>query len=100
MKIGLYAATTSTVLGLGIVAAFADLLPKRVSDYEYFIGTPCTIEGQPATCDVQFAGWTGGWRASGKRLEAVSWEWPRNVDSDRCGMDVAVSAGDALPNAP
>ena len=60
MKIGLYAATTSTVLAISIVAAFADLLPERVSGYEYFIGTPCTIEGQPATCDVQFAGWTGG----------------------------------------
>ena len=69
MKIGLYAATVSTVLALSIVAASADLLPERVSGYEYFIGTPCTIEGQPATCDVQFAGWTGsggqvanGWR--------------------------------------
>ena len=69
MKIGLYAATASTVLALSIVAASADLLPERVSGYEYFIGTPCTIEDQPATCDVQFAGWTGsggqvanGWR--------------------------------------
>ena len=69
MKIGRYAVTTTTILALSIVAASADLLPERVSGYEYFIGTPCTIEGQPATCDVQFAGWTGsggqvanGWR--------------------------------------
>ena len=70
MKIGQYAVTTAAVLGLGIVAAAADLLPVRISGYEYFIGTPCTIDGQAATCDVQFAGWTGsggqvpnGWRA-------------------------------------
>ena len=71
MKIGQYAVTTAAVLGLGIVAAAADLLPVRVSGYEYFIGTSCTIDGQAATCDVQFAGWTGsggqvanGWRPS------------------------------------
>jgi|SRR5688572_21309101 hypothetical protein len=70
MKIGQYVVTTAAVLGLGIVAAAADLLPVRVSGYEYFIGTSCTIDGQAATCDVQFAGWTGsggqvpnGWRA-------------------------------------
>ncbi|HET7681041.1 MAG TPA: hypothetical protein VFK79_13030 [Xanthobacteraceae bacterium] len=69
MKIGHYAATTATVLVLGIGAASADLLPERVSGYEYFPGIPCTIEGHAATCDVQFAGWTGsggqvanGWR--------------------------------------
>ena len=70
LKIGHYAVTTTTALALSIVAAFADLLPVRVSGYEYFIGTSCTIGGQPATCDVQFGGWTGsggqvanGWRA-------------------------------------
>jgi hypothetical protein len=69
MKIAHYAATTTTVLVLGIAAASADLLPERVSGYEYFVGIPCTIESQAATCDVQFAGWTGsggqvanGWR--------------------------------------
>jgi hypothetical protein len=69
LKIGHYAVTTTTALTLSIVAAFADLLPVRVSGYEYFIGTSCTIDGQPATCDVQFGGWTGsggqvanGWR--------------------------------------
>jgi hypothetical protein len=69
MKIGCYVVTTTTALALSIVAALADLLPARVSGYEYFIGTSCTIDGQPATCDVQFGGWTGsggqvanGWR--------------------------------------
>ncbi len=69
MKIGHYAVTATTALALSIVAASADLLPERVSGYEYFIGIPCTIDGQAATCDVQFAGWTGsggqvadGWR--------------------------------------
>ncbi len=69
MKIGCYVATATTALTLSITGAVADLLPARVSGYEYFIGTSCTIDGQPATCDVQFAGWTGsggqvpnGWR--------------------------------------
>lgn len=71
MKIGHYAVTATTALARSIVAASAaaDLLPERVSGYEYFIGIPCTIDGQAATCDVQFAGWTGsggqvadGWR--------------------------------------
>jgi hypothetical protein len=60
MKIGCYVATATTALTLSITGAVADLLPARVSGYEYFIGTSCTIDGQPATCDVQFAGWTGG----------------------------------------
>src|ERR687892_228551 len=60
MKIGHYVATVTTALALSVVAASADPLPERVSGYEYFIGTPCTIAGQAATCDVQFAGWTGG----------------------------------------
>jgi hypothetical protein len=60
MKIGPYAVATAAVLALGIVAASAHDLPQRVSGYEYFPGTPCTINGQAATCDVQFAGWTGG----------------------------------------
>jgi hypothetical protein len=69
MKILRYAVTTTTVLTLSVASASADLLPERVSGYEYFIGIPCTIDGQGATCDVQFAGWTGsggqvpnGWR--------------------------------------
>ena len=69
MKIGAYAVTTTIMLAFNIVMASADLLPQRVSGYEYFIGTPCTIDGKAATCDVQFAGWTtngapvaNGWR--------------------------------------
>jgi hypothetical protein len=60
MKIGHYAVATAGVFALGILAAAAHDLPQRVSGYEYFPGTPCTINGQSATCDVQFAGWTGG----------------------------------------
>ena len=70
IKIGRYVVAATTALALSIVAAFADLLPVRVSGYEYFIGTSCTVDGQPATCDVQFGGWTGsggqvagGWRS-------------------------------------
>jgi hypothetical protein len=70
MKIGHYAVVAAGVCALSIGAASAHDLPQRVSGYEYFIGVPCTIDGQSATCDVQFAGWTGGggqvpngWRA-------------------------------------
>ena len=61
MKIGHYAVTATTALALSIVAASAALLsPVKVSGYEYLLGTSCTINGQPATCGVQFGGWTGG----------------------------------------
>ena len=38
MKIGRYAVTTTTILALSIVAAFADLLPERVSGYDQLEG--------------------------------------------------------------
>jgi len=70
MRTGHTVTIATIALAVSMVAASADLLPERVSGYEYFIGTPCTIDGQSATCDVQFAGWTGsggqvedGWRA-------------------------------------
>ena len=55
MKIGAYAVTTSIMLAFNIVMASADLLPQRVSGYEYFIGIPCTIDGQapPVTSNSQ-----------------------------------------------
>jgi hypothetical protein len=31
-----------------------------VSGYEVFLGVTCTINNEPATCGVQFSGWTGG----------------------------------------
>jgi hypothetical protein len=61
MKIGRYALATTIALALSIVAASADLeLPVNVSGYEFLLGTDCTIDGQQATCGVQFGGWTGG----------------------------------------
>jgi len=61
MKIGRYAVTAATALAVSIVAASAALVsPVNVSGYEYLLGTSCTIDGQPATCGVQFGGWTGG----------------------------------------
>jgi hypothetical protein len=61
MKIGHCAATAITALGLSVGAASAALLsPVNISGYEYLLGTSCTIDGQPATCDVKFGGWTGG----------------------------------------
>ena len=61
MKLRHYAVTAMTALGLSGVAASAALLsPVNVSGYEYLLGTSCTIDGQPATCDVKFGGWTGG----------------------------------------
>jgi hypothetical protein len=84
MRIGYYVATVTTALALSIVAASADLLPIRVSGYEYFIGSSCTIDGQPATCDVQFAGWTGsgGQAANGWRTFPGNGEgfWTATVD--------------------
>ena len=69
IKLGRHTVIAAAALGFSIVAASADLLPVRVSGYEYFIGTSCTLDGVAATCDVQFAGWTGsggpvadGWR--------------------------------------
>jgi hypothetical protein len=32
----------------------------NVSGYEVFLGVTCTINNEPATCGVQFGGWTGG----------------------------------------
>ena len=84
MKIGCYVATATTALTLSITGALADLLPARVSGYEYFIGTSCTIDSQPAICDVQFGGWTGsggqvadGWRAFPGNGQGV---WTATVD--------------------
>ena len=84
MKIGHCAAATVGVLALSIAAASADLIPVRVSGYEFYIGESCTVDGLPATCDVQFGGWTGsggqaanGWRdfpGSGKGF------WTASVD--------------------
>lgn len=56
---------THVVLAAGIILAFASQ-PARaesnvnVSGYEVFLGVPCTINNEPATCGVQFGGWTGG----------------------------------------
>jgi hypothetical protein len=100
MKIGHYLATATTALALSIVAASADLLPERVSGYEYFIGTACTIDGQPATCDVQFAGWTGsggqvanGWKAFPGNGQGT---WTATVDykgKPKFGGQVALLGG-------
>lgn len=101
MKIGHCVATTAGVLTLSIVAASADLLPERVSGYEYFIGTPCTIDGQPATCDVKFGGWTGsggqvanGWRAYPGNGQGT---WTASVDykgKPKFGGQVQLLGGD------
>ena len=61
MKIGRYAVTATTALAVSIVSASAALQsPVKVSGYEYLLGSSCTIDGQPATCGVEFGGWTGG----------------------------------------
>jgi len=100
MKIGHYVATATTALAVSIVPASADLLPERVSGYEYFIGTSCTIDGQPATCDVQFAGWTGsggqvanGWKAFPGNGQGT---WTATVDykgKPKFGGQIALSGG-------
>jgi hypothetical protein len=61
MKIEQYAVAATTALAVGIVPASAALRsPVNVSGYEYLLGSSCTIDAQPATCGVQFGGWTGG----------------------------------------
>ena len=61
MSIGRYAIAATTALALSIVSASAALRsPVNVSGYEYLLGESCTINGRPATCGVQFGGWTGG----------------------------------------
>jgi hypothetical protein len=87
-------------MALSVVPALADLLPVRVSGYEYFIGTPCTMDGQAATCDVQFAGWTGsggqvvnGWRAFPGNGQGM---WRASVDykgKPKFGGQVALIGG-------
>jgi len=100
MKIRHYAVATAGVLCLGIVTAAAHLLPVRVSGYEYFIGTPCTIDAQAATCDVQFAGWTGsggqvpnGWRSFPGNSQGL---WTATIDyrgKPKFGGHVALLGG-------
>jgi hypothetical protein len=100
MKIGCYVVTTTTALAFSIVGALADLLPAKVSGYEYFIGTSCTIDGQPATCDVQFGGWTGsggqvanGWRTFPGNGQGL---WTATVDykgKAKFGGQVALLGG-------
>jgi hypothetical protein len=40
--------------------ALAHRPPVNVSGYEIFLGTGCTIGGQPSACGVTFSGWIGG----------------------------------------
>jgi hypothetical protein len=101
MKIGHSAVITSVALALGTGAASAELLPARVSGYEYFIGVPCTINGQSATCDLQFAGWTAngqpsanGWRPYPGNGEG---RWTATVDykgRPKLGGQVTLLSGD------
>lgn len=48
------------LLLLGQTPGFAHLPQLNVSAYEIFLGAPCIIGGQPATCGVAFFGWLGG----------------------------------------
>ncbi len=61
MKFGFSVLIATAAVAISIVSASAALRsPVNVSGYENFIGTSCTINGQPATCGVNFSGWTGG----------------------------------------
>ncbi len=61
MKLGLSAVFATVVLAVTIVSAPAALRSAvNVSGYEYLVGTSCTVNGRPATCGVNFGGWTGG----------------------------------------
>jgi hypothetical protein len=61
MKIGRYAITAAVIaLVFSFAAASAAPLPVNVSDYEFLLGTNCTINGQSGTCGVEFGSWTGG----------------------------------------
>jgi hypothetical protein len=61
MKSGLSIAIAAAASAFSIVSASAALRsPVTVSGYEYLPGSSCTIGGRPATCGVNFGGWTGG----------------------------------------
>ena len=61
MKSGLAVVIATAALAVSIASASAALRsPVNVSGYEYLVGTSCTIDGRPATCGVNFGGWTGG----------------------------------------
>ncbi len=46
---------------LGAAPALAGAgFPVNVSGFEYSLGSNCNLAGAPATCGVQFGGWTGG----------------------------------------
>jgi hypothetical protein len=60
MRIEHCAFAATAALALSVPTASVAQPPTDVSGYEFLLGTSCTIEGQPATCDVQFGGWTGG----------------------------------------
>src|SRR5260370_1714136 len=47
------------ILALASQPALAEV-NVNVSGYEVFLGVTCTINNEPATCGVQFGGWTGG----------------------------------------
>jgi hypothetical protein len=44
----------------GVASAQSDKLPANLSGYELLLGSPCTINAQPGTCDAAFSGWVGG----------------------------------------
>jgi hypothetical protein len=59
MKSGSSLVIATAAVAISIVSASAALRsPVNVSGYENFLGT--TINSQPATCGVNFSGWTGG----------------------------------------
>jgi len=49
-----------TILALAFPVVAGAQLPVNLSGYEFLLGRHCTIAGQPAKCNVQFGGWTGG----------------------------------------
>lgn len=53
-------AVMAAAFGFAPKAAAPSQLPVNLSGYEFLLGTSCTIDGQPATCGVEFGGWTGG----------------------------------------
>jgi hypothetical protein len=59
-KSGHFAIGAAATLIFGLTTASAAPLPVNISGYEFLLGTNCTINGQPGTCNVQFGGWTGG----------------------------------------
>jgi hypothetical protein len=53
-------ALATTILALALPILSEAQPPVNLSGYEFLLGHSCTIAGQPAKCDVQFGGWTGG----------------------------------------